>query len=150
MREMFEPTCDARPTVDDNNLSFILPQPKGHPGYAQNSQILYPVLDFWFGPKSSPSYLQQKSFWYGSPEDDAYVHKHLDQVPRNILRGTPQAYATDAKAVTVARYAVDKGWDRRLPDVQRRFFYSPFNYSEDLEDQETSVRLFTELGHPYH
>ncbi|KAL4791394.1 hypothetical protein BDV19DRAFT_393139 [Aspergillus venezuelensis] len=70
----------------------------------------------------------------------------LDQVPRNIFRGTPQAYATDEKAVTVARYAADKGWHRRLPAVQQRYLYSPFNYSEDLRDQEESVRLFTELG----
>ncbi|KAL4947202.1 hypothetical protein BDW69DRAFT_190409 [Aspergillus filifer] len=47
----------------------------------------------------------------------------LDQVPRNIFRGTPQAYATDEKAVTVARYAVDKGWHRRLPAVQQRYLY---------------------------
>ena len=36
------------------------------------------VLDFWFGPNSFPNYLKQKSFWYGSPEDDAYVRKHLE------------------------------------------------------------------------
>ncbi|KAL4907359.1 hypothetical protein BDW74DRAFT_176132 [Aspergillus multicolor] len=146
-----------------------------------SSRAYSQVLDFWFDPKDSPRYLQQKSFWYGSPADDALVRKHLapsyqeatdgalddwiniaegegalalillfDQVPRNIFRGTPHAYATDAKAVAVARYAVDKGWDWGLPDVQRRYEYSPFNHSEDLRDQELSVRLFTDLGDEYH
>ncbi|KAL2868792.1 DUF924 family protein [Aspergillus lucknowensis] len=140
------------------------------------------VLDFWFSPTDSPSYLQQKPFWYGtSPAVDAHVRKHLgaaydaaqhgaldawtdaaegkgalalilllDQVPRNIFRGTPQAYSTDAKAVSVARYAVGKGWDRNLHAIQRRYMYSPFNHSESLEDQEMSLRLFTELGDEYH
>lgn len=139
------------------------------------------ILDFWFSPKSSPDYLQQKSFWYGGPADDAYVRKNLgpsyneakngrldgwtdlaagegalalilllDQVPRNIFRGSPDAYATDAKAVAVARHVVDKGWDRDLPVIQRRYLYSPFNHSENLQDQEMSVTLFTDLGDPYH
>ncbi|KAL4898656.1 hypothetical protein BDV59DRAFT_167288 [Aspergillus ambiguus] len=139
------------------------------------------VLDFWFGPKASPGYLQQKSFWYGGPTDDAYVRRHLaqdyetakegilddwiqqgegegalaliillDQVPRNIFRDTPQAYETDPKALAVARHAVDRGWDKNLPTVQRRYMYSPFNHSEDLRDQEMSVRLFTGLGDDYH
>lgn len=139
------------------------------------------VLDFWFGAKGSRDYLKQKSFWYGSPSDDAYVRKELgdtyqaakdgeldawtqtgdgdgalalilllDQVPRNIFRDTPQAYETDSKAVSVARYAIGQGWDKRLPDIQRRYMYSPFNHSENLEDQELSVQLFTELGDPYH
>ncbi|KAE8371511.1 hypothetical protein BDV26DRAFT_126432 [Aspergillus bertholletiae] len=139
------------------------------------------VLAFWFGRKGSREYLQQKSFWYGSPSDDAYVRKHLgpdyeaakigglddwkldgqgegalalilllDQVPRNIFRDTPQAYATDPQAIAVARYAVEQGWDKNLPAIQRRYIYSPFNHSEDLEDQEMSLRLFTELGDSYH
>ena len=140
------------------------------------------ILDFWFSPKSSPTYLKEKSFWYGSPSDDAHVRHHLgkdyesaqsglldywqnlgdgegalalilllDQIPRNIFRGSPRAYATDNKAVAVARYAVlDHGWDRNLPTIQRRYMYSPFNHSEDIRDQEVSVRLFTELGDGYH
>ncbi|RJE21416.1 hypothetical protein PHISCL_06247 [Aspergillus sclerotialis] len=139
------------------------------------------VLDFWFGPRSSPDYLKFKSFWYGSPSDDMYVRKHLgetyeaakggalddwvdiargegalalilllDQVPRNIFRGTPAAYATDGKAVGIARDVVDRGWDKHFPTVQRRYLYSPFNHSEDLRDQEVSLRLFTELGDREH
>ena len=141
------------------------------------------VLDFWFGPKTSPTYLQEKPFWYGStPKVDAHVRTHLgadyeaaqsgaldpwqhlghgegalalilllDQVPRNIFRGTPRAYATDAKAVDVARYAVlGRGWDRGMEGIMRRYMYSPFNHSEKVEDQEVSVRLFEGLGDEYH
>ncbi|THC96318.1 hypothetical protein EYZ11_004223 [Aspergillus tanneri] len=139
------------------------------------------VLDFWFGPRSSPDYLKEKSFWYGGAADDAYVRAHLgetyeaakegkldtwiqtgqgegalalilllDQVPRNIFRGTPLAYATDSKAIAVARQAVESGWDKQMPPIQRRYIYSPFNHSENLEDQKMSLKLFTELGDRYH
>lgn len=71
----------------------------------------------------------------------------LDQVPRNIFRGTARAYATDAKALNVARYAMlEHGWGGHMPGLKRRYLYSPFNHSEDLRDQEVSVRLFGELG----
>lgn len=74
----------------------------------------------------------------------------LDQVPRNVFRGTPSAYATDAQAVSVARYAIAQGWDKGLPAIQKRYMYSPFNHSEELNDQKFSLKLFTELGDSHH
>ena len=35
------------------------------------------VLDFRFGTKASLNYLKEKSFWYGSPADGAFVRTHL-------------------------------------------------------------------------
>lgn len=151
--------------------------PKPSPAYTT-------VLDFWFGPPRSATYLQQKPFWYGDKASDATVREKLgplyetatftttldawqdegtdgegalalilllDQVPRNIFRGTPRAYATDAKAREVARRAVlERGLGTGLPGVMRRYLYSPFNHSENLGDQEVSVRLFRELGDETH
>jgi len=67
-------------------------------------------------------------------------------VPKNIFRNTPEAYATDSKALKFAKIAVDKGWDKGMPHIQRRYIYSPFNQSENLEIQKRFVQLFTELG----
>lgn len=72
----------------------------------------------------------------------------FDQFPRNIFRKTPDAYATDAIALTLARHAVESGKDRLLPQMQRHFLYMPFMHSEDLKAQAESVRLFTALGVP--
>ncbi|KAJ5714837.1 uncharacterized protein N7483_012018 [Penicillium malachiteum] len=74
----------------------------------------------------------------------------LDQVPRNIFRGAPQAYETDSKAASIARYAIEQGLDDGLPDIQKRCMYSPLNHSEDIKDQELSAKLFTQLSDPYH
>ncbi|WP_129775796.1 DUF924 family protein [Peristeroidobacter soli] len=70
----------------------------------------------------------------------------LDQFPRNMFRQAPEAYATDADALALARYAVASGKDQSLPARQRHFLYLPFMHSEDLQAQAESVRLFNELG----
>ncbi len=79
----------------------------------------------------------------------------LDQFPRNMFRGSPQAFATDAKALQVARHALDRRFDMLMPPVKRRFLYLPFEHAETLEDQDRSVALFAAmkkddpLGHDY-
>jgi uncharacterized protein (DUF924 family) len=70
----------------------------------------------------------------------------LDQLPRNMFRGTRRAWATDAPAVLVAERAIDKSFDRQVAPDMRRFFYLPFMHAEDLTAQERSVTLNAELG----
>jgi uncharacterized protein (DUF924 family) len=70
----------------------------------------------------------------------------LDQLPRSIHRGTPEAFAQDAAARQVADSGLAAGADRLLRPIERLFFYLPFEHSEDLADQHRSVRLFRELG----
>ena len=70
----------------------------------------------------------------------------LDQFPRNMFRNTPDAYATDALALALARHAVASGKDQSLPQAQRHFVYMPFMHSEDMTAQAESLRLFTRLG----
>ena len=69
----------------------------------------------------------------------------LDQFPRNMFRGQPQAFATDGKALVVAKYAVSKGFDQVLPPVKRRFLYLPYEHSENLGDQRKCVELFEKM-----
>jgi uncharacterized protein (DUF924 family) len=81
--------------------------------------------------------------WAGTPLGATALCILLDQVPRNLFRGTPRAFATDAKALAVARTAVDQGFDRdpTLGEGHRLFLYLPFEHSEDLADQQRSVAL---------
>ena len=66
----------------------------------------------------------------------------LDQMPRNMFRGTARAYDTDAKALASAKLAIERGHDRAVPLAMRLFFYLPFEHSEVLADQERAVELF--------
>jgi len=65
----------------------------------------------------------------------------LDQIPRNIFRGTPRAYATDAAARAAADRAMVKGFDALVPPAWRKFFYMPLHHSENAKDQRRSIEL---------
>ncbi len=74
----------------------------------------------------------------------------LDQFPRNMFRGTARAFATDALARAVADRALARGFDQATEGALRPFFYLPFMHSEDLRDQDRSVRLYEALGDAEH
>lgn len=126
------------------------------------------VLDFWFN-KTQPA------LWFQTnPEFDAAIRENyadacdlasrgvydewrnssdgclalcllLDQFPRNIYRGTPRAYATDSRALVIAKYALAKGFDQVQPQNKRRFIYRPLQHSENLNDQRKCVELFEKM-----
>lgn len=70
----------------------------------------------------------------------------LDQIPRNIFRGSGHAFATDGVARLVAAQAIAQGFDARVESAMRFFFYLPFEHSEEMDDQQHSVELVTALG----
>ncbi|MFZ0266458.1 DUF924 family protein [Caulobacter sp.] len=69
----------------------------------------------------------------------------LDQFPRNLYRDSGHAFATDGKARAIAAAAVAAGHDKAVAPALRPFFYLPYEHSESLADQETSIALFEGL-----
>lgn len=82
----------------------------------------------------------------GSPRMALAAALLFDQVPRNIFRDDPRAFATDGLAQAIARAAIARGWDRRLRRKHRQFLYMPLMHSEDILDQRLSLAKFAELG----
>ncbi|MEW6125273.1 MAG: DUF924 family protein [Pseudomonadota bacterium] len=70
----------------------------------------------------------------------------LDQVPRNVFRGTPRAFAADEAARRVAERALAKGFDMQVEPALRGFLYLPFMHAEDLALQDRCVGLYEALG----
>ncbi|MGZ6040248.1 MAG: DUF924 family protein [Phenylobacterium sp.] len=70
----------------------------------------------------------------------------LDQFPRNLYRNSAHSFATDPKARSIARAAVERGFDRQVDPRLRNFFYLPFEHSEDLADQDYGLALVAEAG----
>ena len=133
------------------------------------------LLDFWFGPEGDPARDQHREIWFRATEEfDAALRQEfladyeaaaagtlrtweaspegalalvllLDQLPRNIFRETPRAYATDAAACAIADRALERGFDQRVPPAWRIFFYMPFHHSENIADQRRSVALSNAL-----
>ena len=83
--------------------------------------------------------------WDTEPRSCLALLLILDQFPRNLFRDTPRAFATDEKALAIAKRAVDRGFDKKLTLVQRLFMYLPLEHSENLEDQHRSVALVKTL-----
>lgn len=133
------------------------------------------LLDFWFGAPGTPECDQPRKVWFkADPAFDAalraqFLDDHrraasggcdhwcgacdpalalvllLDQLPRNLYRGRPEAFASDAWARDAARQSIARGFDRQLPPVRRPFLYLPFEHSEDLADQEQSLALYAAM-----
>jgi uncharacterized protein (DUF924 family) len=70
----------------------------------------------------------------------------LDQFPRNMHRGTAEAFAYDDQALMVAQRAIGLGLDRLLRRDERLFLYLPFEHSENARMQARSVELMARLG----
>lgn len=130
------------------------------------------VLDFWFGKSDEANYGKPRQSWFvKNDEFDLKIESQfqtlykqaaanelndwqrqpssclaliiiLDQFPRNMFRNSPKAFATDNQAKAFAQYAIAHQFDTQLIPVQRCFMYLPFEHSENLADQETSVKLF--------
>ncbi|MCG8511925.1 MAG: DUF924 domain-containing protein [Rhodospirillales bacterium] len=133
------------------------------------------VLDFWFGADRSGADQDREIWFKPTPEFDGQIralfaedceraacgeldglletaHGCLtlviltDQFPRNLHRGTAEAFSCDAKALSAARHALERGFDRDMKSAERMFLYMPFEHSEDLADQNRAVALFEALG----
>ena len=63
-----------------------------------------------------------------------------------MFRGHADAYSTDHMALGIAKEAVSRGFDEELARVERKFLYMPFLHSENLEDQDRALLLFTAIA----
>jgi uncharacterized protein (DUF924 family) len=125
------------------------------------------VLDFWF--KDTPS---EKRFatdpaldaqirarfedawrlgragglkdWENEPNGALALIILFDQFPRNMFRGSGEAFASDSLAREVAKRAIAQKRDLEVPATLRSFFYLPLMHSEHLADQEACVQLTKE------
>lgn len=127
------------------------------------------LLHFWF------HCLSPRDWWGGSDELDRTIEKRFrpeleaffrmapesfttspaaslaavllfDQVPRNTHRGTPDAFAFDPLASTIAHRALDMGHDRALPGRQAQFLAMPLMHSEAIADQRRALAVFRHIN----
>ena len=134
------------------------------------------ILHFWFEDLDLTREREKRQIWFKStPEFDQAIYDNftaayadaaagnlddmketregclaliliLDQFSRNLFRNSPKAFAADAKAREFARHALDQGYDQDVDGFVKTFFYLPFEHSEELADQELSVKLFSPIG----
>lgn len=69
----------------------------------------------------------------------------LDQFPRNVFRDSPEAFAYDAAALSLAKRLV-AGRYADFFAIERVFLLLPFEHSEALADQDAMMPYFAELS----
>ena len=84
--------------------------------------------------------------WAETPEGALGLVILLDQVSRNIHRGSPLAFAADAKALALAKLWIGRGFHHKLPPPRARWFIMPFEHAENLDAQRRGVALFQTMG----
>ncbi len=87
--------------------------------------------------------------WMETPHGALALLILTDQFPRNAFRGTGHMYATDPLARHYARQAIEAGYMECAEPDLRLFFCLPFAHSEEMANQELSVRLNAKLGQPW-
>lgn len=70
----------------------------------------------------------------------------LDQLTRNIYRGTPAAFSGDTRALKLAQTAIQNGRNLHLPPIHQQFLYLPLEHCEDRKVQEHCVALMNQLA----
>jgi uncharacterized protein (DUF924 family) len=103
-----------------------------------------------FGDLVEPARQGRLDAWAADAEGALALLLLLDQFPRNLFRGRPDAFASDSHARAVARRAVlEQRQDLAFAPAARGFFYLPFEHGESMADQDLSVALFEGLrDHP--
>ncbi|KAJ2076453.1 hypothetical protein H4R24_005689 [Coemansia sp. RSA 988] len=63
-----------------------------------------------------------------------------------MYRGSARAFAGDSIARSLAMYMVRRKFHQQLRLVKRSFVYMPLMHAEDMEAQDLSVQMYTELA----
>ena len=84
--------------------------------------------------------------WGETPEGALGLVILLDQVSRNIHRGSPLAFAADAKALALARAWIGRGYHQKLVAPRAKWLLMPLEHAEDLDAQQRCVALFRSMG----
>jgi len=84
--------------------------------------------------------------WCGNAEGCLALVIVLDQLPLNMFRGQAESFLTEAQAVAASKLAIARGYDKQIPPERRAFLYMPLMHSENLADQDLSVRMFEQSG----
>ena len=84
--------------------------------------------------------------WLQHPRGRVAVVILLDQLTRNVFRGSGRMYDHDERAVATAVAGIDAGEDSQLRVAERYFLYMPLVHVENLALQNRSVALFEALA----
>lgn len=102
-------------------------------------------LERRFGKLAQAAARGQLAHWADTPRGALALIILLDQLPRNLHRGSAEAFAQDEKALVQAKALVASNGLESLHLLEQVFCLLPFEHSEQLDDQRFSVAAFANL-----
>ncbi|MBN4049567.1 DUF924 domain-containing protein [bacterium AH-315-N03] len=87
--------------------------------------------------------------WLGTARGRVAYVIVLDQLSRNMFRGTPEMYTEDNLALSAAVEGIEAGCEGELGYHERYFLYMPLMHAEDLGAQDRCVALFESMKTAY-
>ncbi len=84
--------------------------------------------------------------WQNSAQGCLALIIILDQFPLNMFRGQVRSFSSEAMAIEITKHAINQGYDKEIDKHQLAFMYMPLMHSENLDDQNQSVKLFQAAG----
>ena len=127
-------------TNPEDILAFWLDE-VGPEGWYAGGDELDATIRERFEPTYNAAREGALSLWLTYPSGTLAYIILLDQFTRNMFRETAKAFETDGLAKAAAKVAVSRGWDMKIDEPARQFFYIPMMHSECLSDQDRAVRL---------
>lgn len=127
-------------TNPEDILTFWLDE-KGPAAWYAGGEALDAEIRDRFGAIYQKACEGALSLWLTYPSGTLAYIILTDQFSRNMFRDTPRAFASDGIARAAAKAAIARGWDLRIDEPARQFFYMPLVHSECLVDQDRAVRL---------
>ena len=86
-----------------------------------------------------------RDHWAKTPRGLLALIVVLDQLARNIHRGTPRAFAFDATTLAWSQRAIERGDELHLNLAHRIVLYLPLMHSEDIGVQRVSLAKYRGL-----
>ncbi len=143
--------AEHRALIDDILRFWFVPEPgeEAENGFRKGWFVKDPAFDKTvrrrFEPLMRLAAGGELAAWSEKADGALALVLLLDQFPRNVYRGKPRMFATDAKALAVAEAAIDAGHDAALPPPRRLFLYLPLEHAEDLARQARCCELVRAL-----
>ena len=131
-------------TVIDDVLDFWLAEGMDRKWFFKDPVFDREVIEK-LGPLYERASADELDHWADTAKGCLALCILLDQAPRNLFRNDPKTFATDKKALEIAKKVVNKGWHTELPQRERNFIFLPFEHSEDLAMQEKSLELYQDM-----
>lgn len=92
-----------------------------------------------FGEVQAKAAREELPAWKKTPEGMLALILLLQEFPRRMFRGTPQAYENDDMALELAREAIVNHFDDRIDKSYKLIFYLPYTYSESMGNQRLAL-----------